>query len=216
MTAGVEDGDEPRALRAHPHLAAADRQARGPTRQRGPPEDAPARGIDARHRSRREQRLRRRAAVTGGQGHDRGGDRGEQDEQPSGEDGVAAAQQSGASKRNGSGTAEAEGGTGGLDQLSAGGIALVAFLGQRSLQDVVERGIGQPRRLLLHVCPQRLRLALAAEGRRAGEAFVEHAGQRVAVRATVDRVAADLLGGHVVQRCRRADRSGSSRRRPAW
>ena len=42
------------------------------------------------------------------------------------------------------------------------------------------------------------------EGDRAGEALVEQAAQGVDVGAAVDRLTADLLGGHVVHRSQRA------------
>ena len=48
-------------------------------------------------------------------------------------------------------------------------------------------------------------LGAAPEGRRPGEALVEDAGERVLVGATVDLVAADLLGRDVVARPERAD-----------
>ncbi len=69
-----------------------------------------------------------------------------------------------------------------LDQLGAAGGAVVAVLGERLAQHRVERGVAlQRRRLLLHVRPQRLGLGRAPERRRAGQALVQHAGERVHV-----------------------------------
>ena len=63
---------------------------------------------------------------------------------------------------------------------------------------------GERGRLLLHVRPERLGLRPAPEGRRAGQALIEHASQRIAVGATVDRLRADLpvsalVGGAVAE-----------------
>ena len=60
--------------------------------------------------------------------------------------------------------------------------------------------------------PERLGLGRAVEGRFAGEAFVETAGERVLVGAAVDRLAADLLGGEIGE-CAR-DLPGLCRGRP--
>ena len=50
--------------------------------------------------------------------------------------------------------------------------------------------------------PESLRLVLAPERRRAREALVQDAGERIPVRAPVDLATADLLGRQVIERAR--------------
>ena len=83
-------------------------------------------------------------------------------------------------------------------------VALAGLLREPPVQHRIQRRIAlERRRLLAQVRPHRLGRRLAAERRRAGEALVEHAGERVAVGAPVDRLAADLLRGEVVERAGR-------------
>ena len=99
------------------------------------------------------------------------------------------------------GRLEAERGGGGLDQLAAAPVAVLPVLRERLAKHRVEPPAAtKRRRLVLHVRPHRLGLGCAPEWRLAGETLVEHAPERVAVRARVDGFAADLLGRQVVER----------------
>ena len=96
-------------------------------------------------------------------------------------------------------TPRAAGGSG--DELRATRVPRVLLLGERPVQHAVQcRAPANRTRIGLQVRPQRLRLGAPPEGRGAGEALVEHARQRVAVRAAVDLLATDLLRGQVVER----------------
>ena len=145
-------------------------------------------------------RQRTRAAVPGQRDRRRGGCG--DHEHPGGEDGAAMAQERGHDARAAdSRRGEPERRFRGVDQLGAASVAFVAVLGEPLRQHRVQRGlVAQRRELLLHVRPQRLRLRLAVERRHAGQAFVEHAGERVAVGPRVDRLATDLLWREVVER----------------
>ncbi len=91
-------------------------------------------------------------------------------------------------------------------ELAAGRVALLGILGERAGDDRVEgrrklRPLGaERRRLPLEVREHDRDVRLALEGRLAGEAFVEHAAERVDVGAPVHVLAGDLLGGDVVDR----------------
>ena len=81
----------------------------------------------------------------------------------------------------------------------ADGIALAGFLGEGARDDAVEvlvRGAlhRRPRNRVAHMGEQRGRHGLARERRQAGERRVEHAAERVDVRARVDALAGELLG----------------------
>ncbi len=65
------------------------------------------------------------------------------------------------------------------------------------------RTVGEVRRILLQVSEEHAHARAAAEGRRAAEALVDHAPERVDVRRRADILAADLLRGHVVERAER-------------
>ena len=90
--------------------------------------------------------------------------------------------------------------------LARGGIAIGGILGRRPGDDLVEGGheVGARRaglrRRVADVRPQLGDVAVLGVGDLAGQHLVQHATERVDVRATVDRVALDLLGGDVVGR----------------
>ena len=93
-----------------------------------------------------------------------------------------------------------------VDQLGAGVVSLVACPWRAPARAPASScGCSRDRRgVLLHVRPQRLRLGLAAERRRAGQALVEHAGERVAVRARVDRPRRGSARARGSRACRRS------------
>ena len=90
--------------------------------------------------------------------------------------------------------------------LARGGIAIGGILGRRLGDDLVEGGheVGARRaglrRRVADVRPELGDVAVLGVGDLAGQHLVQDATQRVDVRATVDRVALDLLGGDVVGR----------------
>ena len=105
-------------------------------------------------------------------------------------------------------------------QLARGRIAIRGILGRRLGDDVVEGGHeiaarrAGPRRRVADVRPELGDVAVLRVGDLAGQHLVEDAAQRVDVRAPVDRVALDLLGGDVVGRPHPEARSRQPSRRP--
>ena len=99
-----------------------------------------------------------------------------------------------------------ERGLSGADELAAGRVPLGRRLGERRLEDGVERGgqvcavVGELRRRIVQVREDHRQLALAVERRGAGEALEEQAAERVDVGPAVDLAALDLLGRDVVDR----------------
>ena len=92
------------------------------------------------------------------------------------------------------------------NQLATGRETVVRCLGERLLDDRVNRvgkigaKAGHERRRLLQVREDDLELAVALERRGARQALVEHAAERVDVRARVDRSTLDLLWSDVRDR----------------
>ncbi len=89
-------------------------------------------------------------------------------------------------------------------QLRGLGVAVVRVLGRRARDHLVE-GLGQVGALQTRrgrrvgdVRPQLRHVVVLREGDAAGEHLVEHAAERVDVRAPVDGAGLDLLGRHVV------------------
>ena len=123
---------------------------------------------------------------------------------------------------------EAQGAARGLHELAAAVVAVAGILGHPPGQDGVDgtRQLGavrgRERGLLLQVGVDDRQVRAPAVRGRSAQALVEQAGQAVLVRAAVERVAADLLGGDVVDgahaavrrpgRGRRCSGSGRSRR----
>ena len=70
--------------------------------------------------------------------------------------------------------------------------------------------VGQARGRLVQVGEHDGQLAVASERRRAGEALVEQAAERVDVCAPVDLAALDLLGRHVSDRANEAALAGQA------
>ena len=87
----------------------------------------------------------------------------------------------------------------GLGELGAGLVAVVRRLGERFCDHRVG-GASRRRRLVLEVGVEDGGVVAALERLAAGQALVEQTAERVDVGAAVDRVAADLLGGDVVDR----------------
>ncbi len=91
-------------------------------------------------------------------------------------------------------------------QVAGRRIAVLGLLGHGPGDDLVERrrhvrsDLAQRRRRLLHVGPDLGRLGVARVGDPPGEHLVEHAAERVDVRARVDRAALELLRRDVVER----------------
>jgi hypothetical protein len=95
---------------------------------------------------------------------------------------------------------EADGGRRGLDEYGGALVSLLLLLGERLPEDGVEvEARGESRRVLLHVRPQELRLRGAVERRLPGQALVQDACECVHIRAPVDLLSPDLLGGEVVE-----------------
>ena len=100
---------------------------------------------------------------------------------------------------------EAQRRTRGRDELPGRAVAPPWLLGERAGEHGVEllgelglrlRGRG---RLFVHVCPEKRDVRCPRERRLPGQAFVEDAAERVDVRALVQGVARDLLGGDVLE-----------------
>ena len=95
-------------------------------------------------------------------------------------------------------------------QRRTGRVALVGFLRHRPRDHAVDRlweaapCPARPGRLLLEVRPGLRESRATGEDPFAGEALVEHAAERVDVRAAVDRQAFELLGREVGRRADRA------------
>ena len=91
-------------------------------------------------------------------------------------------------------------------ELAAARVALVRLLGQGTGDDVVEllRQLGLPvheaRRRYGEMSMDHRKLVLSLERRRPGEGLVQHAAERVDIRAPVNRTALDLLGSDVIDR----------------
>ncbi len=101
---------------------------------------------------------------------------------------------------------KAEGTAGRVDELAAASVTVTGLLGQDLGKDLVHGGRqigpqgGRRRGALLHVREDDRRVQVLLERNTAGEAFVQHAAQRVLVGLAVHRGAADLLGSDVVDR----------------
>src|SRR5262245_47244377 len=113
--------------------------------------------------------------------------------------------------------------TGRADELDAGAVAPVGILrhrpgdhgveGARNLRALRARG----GRLLVHVGPHQLELALARVRGLAREALVENAAQRILVAPAVEGLAPDLLRGEIVggaEQLARACEASTLSRRP--
>src|SRR5262249_30808711 len=92
----------------------------------------------------------------------------------------------------------------GVHELATRRVSVFRRLRKRRLEDRVERSrklgsqVRDGRRRIVEVCEENRQLALAVERRRACEALVEDAAERIDVGPPVDCAALDLLGGHVV------------------
>ena len=112
----------------------------------------------------------------------------------------------------------------GREQLAGQAVATARLLGERAGEDrgvelpgEIGAGLARRSRLLVHVRPQERDVGRAREGRLPGQALVEDAAERVDVRALVDGVARDLLGGDVLERADELAGAGDARGRPcAW
>ena len=105
------------------------------------------------------------------------------------------------------------------DELARRAIAPPRLLGERAGEHGVEllgkvgTRLRRRRRLLVHVRPEERDVGRPRERRLPGQALVEDAAERVDVRALVERVARDLLGGDVLERADDLAGGGDSRER---
>ena len=106
------------------------------------------------------------------------------------------------------------------DQLAAGREAIVRLLRERLLRRPRRSASGRSGRSAVtsgggsfRCANTTCELAVALERRRAGQALVEHAAERVDVGARVDGAALDLLGRDVGDRARRSAVAGQARDR---